>query len=353
MRRLLLALLPATLLACSGDDPVPTVTPTLTEAVGIVARGVDFDAGGDDPRRVGGLRFRAGFELTAAEREFGGFSGMAVDGDGRRLVAVSDHGWWLVARLTHDADGTLTGVARGRMGPLLDLDGAPLAGRDRSDAEELAALPGRGLLVSFEREHRTCLYPAEGDAEGGAPGGGAPAGVPPTGVALPGVPRLFPVPAGVLEAEANEGMEAMTLLGDGRLVILTENQRTADDGIRGWIGELEEEPSWQPLELEPTGTLRPTGAAALPGGDLLLLERSFSVLEGLEIRLSRIAAAEIVAGARLVPRELARLESPLPVDNMESVAVRTGPAGEVLVYLLSDDNFNDFQRTLLLQFELL
>jgi len=337
MRRPLLALLPATLLACAGDDPVPTVTPTPAGAVEIVTRAVDFDVGGDDPRRVGGLRFRAGFELTCENRDFGGFSGMAIDDAGDWLVAVSDHGRWLVAQLSHDAAGALTGVENGRMGPLRDLDGAPLAGRDRNDAEELVVLPGRGFLVSFEREPRAFLYPAEGGASGVAPAG---------------VPGLFPVPAGILDAEANKGMEAMTLLADGRLVILTENQRSDADKIRGWVGEIEG-PSWHPLELEPSGTLRPTGAATLPGGDLILLERSYSVVDGLEIRLSRIAAAGIAPGARLVPQELARLEPPLPVDNMESVAVRTGPAGEVLVYLLSDDNFNDAQRTLLLQLELL
>lgn len=35
---------------------------------------------------------------------------------------------------------------------------------------------------------------------------------------------------------------------------------------------------------------------------------------------------------------------------MEGIAVRRGPAGEVLITLVSDDNGNPLQRTLLLQF---
>ncbi len=37
---------------------------------------------------------------------------------------------------------------------------------------------------------------------------------------------------------------------------------------------------------------------------------------------------------------------------MEGIAARRGPGGETLIYLISDDNFHPWQRTLLLMFEL-
>jgi hypothetical protein len=40
------------------------------------------------------------------------------------------------------------------------------------------------------------------------------------------------------------------------------------------------------------------------------------------------------------------------LDNMEALSVHRGPAGETVLTLLSDDNFNPLQRTLLLQFTL-
>ena len=40
------------------------------------------------------------------------------------------------------------------------------------------------------------------------------------------------------------------------------------------------------------------------------------------------------------------------IDNMEGLAVRRGANGETLLYMMSDNNFSRFQRTLLLMFEL-
>jgi len=39
-------------------------------------------------------------------------------------------------------------------------------------------------------------------------------------------------------------------------------------------------------------------------------------------------------------------------DNMEGLSVHTGPDGESILTLVSDDNFSVLQRTLLLQFAL-
>ncbi len=285
---------------------------------------------------IGRLRFRAAFHLTADRAEFGGFSGMAVGADGRRLAAVTDRGWWLLAELEHDADGTLLGLGSARLGPLREVDGAPVEGRERRDAEELVVLPGRGYLVTFEGDHRASLY-----------SGSLAEAAPPDGL-----PEPFPHPREIAAQDMNEGMEAAALLADGRLLIFAES-RPGAEVIPGWIGDPGVAAvGWLPLSLASTGAFQPTGAAALPSGDVLLLERSYSEEQGVKARLS-ILGGRLAAGNRLVSQELGRLEPPLTVDNMESVATRRGPGGEVLIYLLSDDNFNDRQRTLLLQFELL
>jgi hypothetical protein len=44
------------------------------------------------------------------------------------------------------------------------------------------------------------------------------------------------------------------------------------------------------------------------------------------------------------------LRLPLSVDNFECIAVRPGPRDGRYIYLLSDNNQNPQQRTLLLQF---
>ena len=53
---------------------------------------------------------------------------------------------------------------------------------------------------------------------------------------------------------------------------------------------------------------------------------------------------------RIATFTLATLREPLSVDNFEALAVRRVNNDETFVYLLSDDNQSDKQRTLLLQF---
>ena len=40
------------------------------------------------------------------------------------------------------------------------------------------------------------------------------------------------------------------------------------------------------------------------------------------------------------------------IDNMEGLAVHLAPDGEVRITLVSDNNFNDWERSLLLEFAL-
>src|SRR4030095_6964263 len=44
-----------------------------------------------------GLYWRGGSKLASRDPRFGGLSGLALSGDGNRLLAVSDEGWWLTA----------------------------------------------------------------------------------------------------------------------------------------------------------------------------------------------------------------------------------------------------------------
>ena len=109
---------------------------------------------------------------------------------------------------------------------------------------------------------------------------------------------------------------------------------------------------WSTLRYQSHGTPRPSDATALPGGDLLVLERSFSPLSGLTLRLTRVALRCVKPDGTLKPRELADLRAPLNLDNLEGVSARRNEKGETIVYLVSDDNFSPVQRTLLMMFSL-
>ncbi len=140
----------------------------------------------------------------------------------------------------------------------------------------------------------------------------------------------------------------MTTLPDGRLLALAEAPAKDGWGHAALGGGV----TWENLFYRHSRPgFAPTAACALPGGEILVLERFYTPAEGVKARLTLIPAGEPAAGARLRPRELALLEPPFPVDNLEAMAARR--EGErTLVYLLSDDNYSPLQRTLLLCFAL-
>lgn len=292
-----------------------------------------LDSSDPGRRRVGGLLWRGGLLLTADDPDFGGLSGLLVSPDGGEITAIGDGGIWVTARLRADANARIVGLEDGRIGRLRGPDGAALAGKAWRDAEALAALPEAGVLVAFEHRHRLWRY-SSAEAPGQTP--------------LAGRPEPFPAPPALADRPGNAGLEALAALADGRVVAFAQG----DDAQSDHAGFLHQDGRWHGLTLVRRGGMTPAGAAQLPGGDLLVLERRPGWGEPFAARLRRIAIADVRPAGRLDGEVLAVLEPPLAVDNMEAVAARRGPDGEALVYLLSDDNFAADQRTLVLAFAL-
>ena len=139
------------------------------------------------------------------------------------------------------------------------------------------------------------------------------------------------------------------MLGPGRLLVVTEDLRVGADAVAGWLIAGARA---APLAYLTRHRFKPTDFALLPSGDVLALERRYGPIAGPGARLVRIKRAAIAPGARLAGVELARLVPPLTVDNMEGLAVRATAGGATLLYLLSDDNYNPLQATLLMVFRL-
>ncbi len=297
-------------------------------SIPLAASPVALDPTDSAVRRVGSLEFLGGLDLTSSERAFGGLSGLSVTAGGR-LSAVTDRGHWFQARIVRDGAGRLVDLVEGELAPLRDAEGAPVQG-DWRDAEALERLSGGDWLVSFERRHRVWRYALE---TGGLHGRAVP----------------FPTPEAVEHASANGGLEALTLVTGGRILMLAQSLRRDDGALAGWlIGD----DGIETLGYRPARKFKPTDAALLPNGDVLVLSRWYSAIGGVKARLERIPAAAIRAGAVLRGALVARFAPPVTVDNFEGVAVVSGEDGGTLVYVLSDDNFNLFQRTLLLLFRL-
>jgi hypothetical protein len=192
--------------------------------------------------------------------------------------------------------------------------------------------------VSFELRHRIWRYPAGNEAQD--------LGLAGTPVPVEGPPQLQRQPA-------NGGLEAMAALPDGRIVLLSEEYSETPGTSAGWIGV----PAgtafrWQPFAYATIPDFRVTAAATLPDGSLVMLERAFDVIRGVRVRVMHLAARDLVPGQTVRAEELAFLAVPYAVDNLEGIYATRGPRGETLLWLLSDDNFNRAQRTILLLFEL-
>ena len=303
----------------------------------MTAKPVPLDAGNADQDKAGGLTYLDGLRLRSDARGFGGFSGLDISADGAQLIAVSDFGRRLDARLGYSG-GRLTGISGARLTPLTGLGGKPITGKGEGDAEEITRLGGV-LLVAFERRHRILAYGPDKKPV-----------------------RAVPPPPGLAKAPANGGIEAMTALPGGRLLAILEAATAGTGGARSGISLawIRTGRRWSKLRYARTGKLSPVGAATVPpgagAGDVLVIERHWSLLAGTRVRIARLGAAHLAraaaSGAMLVAEEIARLEAPLTTDNFEGIAVRRAADGTTLVYLISDDNFNPLQETLLMLFRL-
>jgi hypothetical protein len=283
--------------------------------------------------QIGRLRFRGGLDLHSRDAAFGGLSGLEVLDDGR-VVAESDTGAWFEGRLQLDADGALVGLTDVRTALMRDENGQPFPTKEAGDAEDMAQLPDGRFAVSFEQTQTIRIYDLNRDG--------------PFGAAVPG-PRL----AGVERLPLNSGLEAITALSDGTLVV----------GAEG--GDEPTTPIW----LAPLGAHDPIPIAAhfplsdgysltsldrMPNGDLVALERFYAPVIGARARVMRIPASEVHASAApMGVEQLAQLGPPHSIDNFEGVSAVRMPNGATRLYIVSDNNFSAHQRTYLFAFDVI
>lgn len=294
---------------------------------------------------VGPLVYRGGLYLHARNQDFGGFSGLVVSEDGARVLAISDKGNWWTGKLDYN-DGRLSNFTGARMTAMRGANGEAYKAKDDGDCESVTSASTEHPLagpfyVGFERKHRIALYPNPYTLDGLSD--------------VKAVPTPVNVPAAVTTQPANGGIEALTLLDADTLLAFSEQKVDANGYIAGWLISAHGVSGKQfgDIWLKPLADFRPSDMALLPDGDVLVLERKFSLSTGAAMQLRRLARAEIKPGARLEGIVIARLDVSYSIDNMEGLAVRKDAAtGETLIYLISDDNFNGLQRTVLLSFAL-
>jgi hypothetical protein len=326
----------ALLVAACALAVAPAASKTLllgTPPVAIEIRAepiVAFDPHDPSRRRFGLLDFRGGLVLKSPYPEFGGISAIRVAPDGAQFIALSDRGRWFKGRITYDGTRP-SGIAEAVMAPMLGPDGQALAAHWRHAPESIAQ-DGGTLYVGIEGVNQIVRF------DYGA-----------AGLLARGHP--IAVPPGIRTLPRSQGLEALVFVPEGQplagtLIAISKRLDKAGNLLAFLIGG----PSPGIFTIKRSETLEVTDAALLPSGDLLILECSFSWPEGLLVRIRRIPLTAIRPNALVDGPVLIEADLGEEIDNMEGLSVHRTAGGEIVLTLISDDNFAAVQRTLLLQF---
>lgn len=284
-----------------------------------------------------GLIFEGGLQLSSATDTFGGLSAIGFTGPNGKLVMVSDRGNFVTGQLIADERGVPLSLVGVDIAPIQNSKGADLPRAFARDAEALTIIErpdGRSVVrVGFENLTRVADFHLENDV--------------PVGAASEVV-----IPDWLTATRTNESLEAVCLAPPaspvaGSTLLLTEGVITGDGAHSAYLlGKSDK----GPLSYRSGDSTNPTDCAFLPNGDLLVLERGVSLVN-FSARLTRIKAGDVRPGAEMIGQVLFEGVGG-DLDNMEGLAVRQTPSGQLRIVLVSDDNFNDWERTLLLEFSL-
>ncbi len=304
-RTLLAALVATSLLALSWWRSPVSYRPSADFSVTPVAI--------PEPEASSLLRVTGIWDIDGSGAGFGGFSALlAMPGD--QLRSFSDRGWrFTFAMSSKGPTDFVTGQvvpAKGYSSRLFDIESAtPAPGGD-------------AYWLSYEATHAVHRFAADN------------------------TPELVRDLSEDMDWPANSGIEAMVRLANGRFVVFPEA------GTVGLVfaGDPTDGAGIEPFQVDwPEADFRPTDAAQLPDGRVLVLLRRFSMtplptFESLLVS-GDIPQPEVV----WQPEVFARLGQLLPPENYEGLAIRPRTDGSSELWLISDDNFSAFQRTLLVR----
>ena len=289
---------------------------------------VPLDTSPAGETRTGRLDYRGGIAIASDDERFGGLSALELSEDGTRMLALSDSAWWITGTLEWaEEDNRLTGFSGLEIAPVRDIDGRHFEGR-AGDSEGLTPLGDGRYAVSFERRHRMLAYDLGVDWSR-------------VGEARP-EPMEMPETLGDLPD--NRGAEALARDAGGTLLMGIEYPTDITLAHHLWV---EDGTGWRRLALNARPSFGLTGMAE-HDGTVYALERFYSRAVG---NRAGIVAFPVPGpdDTAIAPVTMGRIDPPMTLDNFEGIAV-IERGGETLVLIVSDDNFSDRQRTLLMAF---
>jgi len=290
-----------------------------------------FDRRDHERTLFGALEYRSGLVLTSPFPRFGGLSGLRLDAKGERFISFSDHGHWFAGRIVYEGR-TMVGLADVESAPMLGPDGKPIHSRGWYDSESIA-LDGSLVYIGLERVNKVLRFDFSKSftrARG----------------------EVVPLPKAASRLPNNKGLEALVFVPKGQplagtLIAMSERGLDAKGNL---IAFLVGGPTPGQFSVRRTEEFDISDAVLLPTGDLLILERKFSWLSGIGIRIRHVPLRSIAPGAVIDGPSIFEADLADEVDNMEGIDAHVTAEGETVLTMVSDDNFSMLQRTMLLQF---
>ena len=273
------------------------------------------------PARVGALVPVGGLSLSSPAPGFGGFSAMSIARG--RMLLLSDQGNWLGLAIV---GGRLTALRNGY------LPSGPGAGWLKADRDSESLVRDRatgGYWVGFENANQIWRF------------------TPGLKAAVGGVR-----PDRMRKWRSNSGVEAMVSLADGRFVAIAEGAR-AQERHRAILfsgDPVAKGTTAATFRFRPPTGFRPSDAALLPGGDVLILTRRFELPFRFRAKLVRVAASAFVADATVSGREIATLDDVVR-ENCEALAI-TRAGGHTYIWIATDNDQMAIRPSLILKFRL-
>ena len=217
---------------------------------------------------------------------------------------------------------------------MLGPDGRPITARGWFDSESIA-LDGSLVYIGLERVNQVLRFDF---AKGFTRSRG----------------EVVPMPPAVKKLPFNKGLEALVMVPKGMplagtLIAMSERGLDARGNL---IAFLVGGPTPGQFSVRRTDNFDVSDAVLLPPGDLLILERKFSWVGGVGIRVRRIPLKSIGPGAVADGPSISNADLGQEIDNMEGIDAHVTPEGDTVLTMVSDDNFSMIQRTLLLHFTL-
>jgi len=213
-------------------------------------------------------------------------------------------------------------------------DGKPITARGWYDSESIA-IDGSLVYIGLERVNKVLRFDF---SKGFTRARG----------------EVVPLPTAASKLPNNKGLEALVFVPKGQplagtLIAISERGLDANGNL---IAFLVGGPSPGQFSVRRTEEFDVSDAVLLATGDLLILERKFSWVSGVGIRIRRIPLTSVAPGAIIDGPLIFEADLADEVDNMEGIDAHIAPEGETVLTMVSDDNFSPIQRTLLLQFTL-